>query len=62
MQSKLQERLDTSEKFYDQFGWRDTNFQKQVKLYAVESIDNPNIITVPVNPKEYFEYFCDKKI
>ena len=61
LQSKLKERLDTSDKFYDQFGCRNTNLQIQVGLYAVESIDNPNIITVAVNPKEYFEYFRDKK-
>ena len=24
-------------------------------LYEVENIDNPNICTIAVNPKEYFE-------
>ena len=24
-------------------------------LYELEAIDNPNIITIAVNPKEYFE-------
>ena len=59
LQSKLKEKLDTSDKFYNWFGCRNTNLQKQVRLYAVESTDNPNILTIAVNPKEYFEYFRD---
>ena len=31
-------------------------------LYEVESINNPNIITLTVNPKEYFEVFRSKEI
>ena len=62
LQSKLKKRLDTSDKFYDYIGWGNTNLQKQVGLYAVESIDNPNIINVAVNPKEYFEYFREKNL
>ena len=62
LQSKLKKRLDTSDKFYDYIGCGNTNLQKQVGLYAVESIDNPNIINVAVNPKEYFEYFREKNL
>ena len=29
-------------------------------MYEVESIDNPNIVTLTVNPKEYFEKYKDK--
>ena len=36
--------------------------KKQVGLYEVESINNPNIITLAVNPKEYFEVFRSKEI
>ena len=35
---------------------------KQVGLYEAESIDNANIITIAVNPKEYFEVFRNKAI
>ena len=31
-------------------------------LYEVESINNPNIITLALNPKEYFEVFRSKEI
>ena len=61
LQSKLKERLDTSDKFYDQFDSCNTQLQKQVGLYAVESIDNPSITAIAVNPKEYFEFFRDEK-
>ena len=31
-------------------------------LYKVENIDNPNVCTIVVNPKEYFEKFRNKSI
>ena len=34
--------------------------KKQVGLYEIESIDNANLITISVNPKEYFEKYRDK--
>ena len=61
LQSKLKERLDTLDKLYDLFDCRNIQFQKQVGLYAVEAIDSLNITTIAVNPKEYFEFFRDKK-
>ena len=36
--------------------------KKKVGLYEVESIDNANIVTIAVNPKEYFEVFRNKAI
>ena len=61
LQSKLKERLDTLVKLYDLFDCHNIQFQKQVGLYAVESIDNLNITTIAVNQKEYFKFFRDKK-
>ena len=52
LQSELHKRLAASDKFYDQFGCRNINLQQQVGLYAVESIDNPKIITVAFNIKK----------
>ena len=31
-------------------------------LYKIESIENLNICTVAINPKEYFEKFKNRKI
>ena len=59
---KLGQRLDTSHDFYAKFKCQNKNMKKQVGLYEVESINNPNIITLAVNPKEYFEVFRSKEI
>ena len=63
LQSELHKRLAPSDKFYDHFGCRNTNLQQQVGLYAVESIDNPKIITVAFNiKKSTFNISTTKKL
>ena len=59
---KLGQRLDKSDDFYAKFLCQNKKIKKQVGLYEVESINNPNIITLAVNPKEYFEVFRTRKI
>ena len=58
---KLGQRLDTSHEFFDRFKCRNKSTKKKVGLYEVESIDNQNMITLAINPKEYFEYLKVKK-
>ena len=53
--SKLLGRLNLSHNFWNQFGVQNKTLKKQVGLYEIESIDNPNILTISINPKEYFE-------
>ena len=36
---------------------QDKSKQKVMGLFEIENIDNPNICTIAVNPKEYFEKF-----
>ena len=60
--SKILERLDLSNEFWSQFNVRDTSTEKQVGLYEIESIDNPNIVTIGVNPKECFEKYREIKV
>ena len=36
--------------------------KKQVGLFEIESIDNANVITISVNPKECFEKYRDKTV
>ena len=62
LKSKLRERLDLSDDFYAQFDAQNKKVKKQVGLYEVECISNPNIITVAINPKEYFEQHQDYSI
>ena len=53
--SKIFERLDLSNEFWSRFDVRSTSTEKQVGLYKIESIGNPNIVTITVNHNEYFE-------
>ena len=54
-------RFDTSHKFWEKFGVRNTSLKKKLGYYAVENIDDPCNITIAVNPKEYFEEFESEK-
>ena len=58
--SKIFARLDLSNEFWSQFNVPDTSTEKQVGLYEIESFENPNIVRIAVNPKEYFEKYRDK--
>ena len=57
MQSKIGPRIETSDGFFKQFDCHNPKLKKQGGLYEVQSIDNPNVITIAVNPKEYFDVF-----
>ena len=59
---KIRHRNDASDDFYTKFLCQNKKLKKKVGLYEVESIDNSNIITKAVNPKEYFEVFRNKTI
>ena len=58
--NKILERLDLSDDFWDQFNVQNKKVKKQVGLFEDESINTPNIITVSINPKEYYEEFDDQ--
>ena len=60
--SKIFQRLDLSDDFWEQFNVQNKAIEKQVGLYEIESIDNANVITISVNPKEYFEKYRDKTV
>ena len=57
--SKAINRLDLSDDFWTQFGVQNKAFKKQVGLCEIK---NPNIITISINPKEYFGKYRDKRI
>ena len=62
IQSSILKRLDLSDDFWTQFGVCNPRLKKQVGPYETESIDNANIVTIAVNPKEYFVKYLDKNI
>ena len=51
LKSKVFDRLDLLAEFYD--------LRKRVGLFEIETIDKPNVITIALNPKEYYEHFID---
>ena len=59
LKSKIFDELDLSAEFYEQFDCRNENMKKRVGFFEIESIDKPNVITIALNPKEYYEPFID---
>ena len=59
---KIAKRLDVSDEFWKQFEMYDKSTKKVMGLYEIENIDNQNICTIAINPKEYFEKFKNRKI
>ena len=60
--SKIAKRLDVSDSLWKKFDMHDLKTKKVMGLYEVESLDNPNVCTIAVNPKEYFENFKNNSI
>ena len=58
-ESKIFDRLDLSAELWKQFNSWNKDLKKQVGLFEIENIDKPNIITIALNPKEYYERFFD---
>ena len=55
-------RLDLSDDFWEKFNVQNKSLKKQVGLYELENINNTNILTIAINPKEYFEKYKDLSI
>ena len=62
IKSKILDRLDLSNDFWEKYNVRNSSTKKQMGLFEIESIDNQNICTIAVNPKEYFETFKNRNI
>ena len=58
--SKVLNRLDLSDEFWEQFNVQNKSLKKQVGLYEVENINNTNILTIAINPK-YKDFPINKK-
>ena len=59
LKSKVFDRLDLSAELYDQFNCRNEKLKKNVGLFEFENINNANVITIALNPKEYYERFVN---
>ena len=60
--SKIVKRLDVSDEFWKQFEMYSKSNKKVMGLHKLENIDNQNICTIAINPKEYFEKIKNRKI
>ena len=60
LKSKIKDRLDLSNEFWKKFNAQNESLKKQVGLYEVENINILNLITIAINPKEYFELYKNK--
>ena len=59
LESKVFDRLDLSAQFCEKFACRNEDLKKRVGLFEIENIDNANVLTIALNPKEYYERFVD---
>ena len=59
---KVLNRLDLSNELWEQFNVQNKSLKKLVGLCEVENISNTNILTIAINPKEYFEKYKDFSI
>ena len=59
LKSKILRRFDLSAEFYEQFNCRNEKLKKRVEFFEIESIDKPNVITIALSPKEYYERFIN---
>ena len=59
LQSKIFDRLDLSHEYCAKFNCRNKDLKKRVGYFEVENTDKANIITIALNPKEYYERFVN---
>ena len=50
-------RFAISHKFWEKYSVRNESVRKKLSYFLIENIDDPCIVTIAVNPKEYFEEF-----
>ena len=60
--SKILERLDLSDDFRERFNVQDKLKKQTGWSIWNRNIDNPNLVTIAINPKEYFEKYKDYSI
>ena len=55
IKSKILERIDLSDDFWETFAIQNKSLKKQVGLYEIENINKANVLAIAINPKEYVE-------
>ena len=57
--NKAFDRLDLSADFWKQFDVQNKNIKETNWFFEIEKIDKRSVITIALNPKEYYECFTD---
>ena len=57
--SNIYKRFDSFQQFKDIFGSRKDSRQKKLECYEIENINNPCLVTLSMNPKEYLDLLKD---
>ena len=56
------ETFDTSHEFWDRYSIRDKSLKKKPGYFLVENISEPCLVTIAINPKEYFKSFKSQHV
>ena len=60
--SEVYNRFESSHEYWEKFDARNEDLRKFLGYFEIEDIDDPCILTIASNPKEYFEMFEDNNI
>ena len=60
--NSISHRFDTSHKFWEKYSVGNESLRKKLGYFLIENTDDPCIVTVAVNPKEYFEEFASQVV
>ena len=58
--SKIFGRLNLLLEYFEGFNVQDEKLRKLVGMYEIEAIDNRTMISIKVNPEEYYEHYKTK--
>ena len=61
VENEILHRFDISHEFWENYSARKKSLKKKLGYFSIENIDDPCMVTVALNPKEYFEGFKSEK-
>ena len=62
LKSSPERNFDSSHEFWDIFGFRKENRKKKLGYYEIENINDPCLVTITLNLKEYLEVLNNLKL
>ena len=62
VENEILHRFDTSHEFWENYSARNKSLKKKLGYFSIENINDPCMVTVAVNLKEYFETFKSENV